>query len=191
MSIPPRARRTPGPTEQNEADNLVPTNTNLTIPGRFQQFSGARVWRSTNLSFTTNQTQGVTFDTEIFDTDNYWDGGDKFYVPQPGFYFICYQATWDNLSSTGGYVITIHKYDRVLAQESNVGNDSNWPDSSGAGARQIITTVEYAEPPEYFRCYGVNVTSKTISILSGSQYSAVGSIALIGLSPGSFMNQLS
>jgi hypothetical protein len=108
-------------------------------------FSGALVTRSTDQSVTNDTFPVITFDTEEYDTDAYWDpgAGDRFTIPADGIYQFGVVVRWkatNNPAGAGvrGCGVWINGEDPATLQDIGY---NEWPSSELTGALMHQTPV--------------------------------------------------
>lgn len=113
-------------------------------------FSGALVTRSTDLSVGNDTFQLVDWDTEEYDTDDYFDLGadDRFTIPTTGYYIFGAAGRWKATNNTDPGVRGIGVWadgdDPTVTQDYGY---NEWPSSELTGALMHQTPVG---PPRHF-----------------------------------------
>lgn len=119
---------------QSSGSNNTPTNAKFAVTvlgGGSQVFSGAKVIRTTDQTISNNTATAISFDSEIFDTDNYHDNSTnptRLTVPRAGYYRATAIVRMADGSNTTDFYLTISKNGSQLASvtsaKSTVFNDN-------------------------------------------------------------------
>jgi hypothetical protein len=135
-----------------------------------QQGLGARVRRTTNQSIPGSSTTAISFDTENHDYGDFFDIGSptRLTIPRDGLYAMTVDATF----AAGGSVAIRENGTTVIALEQN----------NVAASRVCSTaTTIHAVKGDYFEFVIVNNNVGAVNVVTATDYSAVFTISLIGL----------
>lgn len=144
-------------------------------------FSGAVVTRSTDLTVTNNDFAVVTFDTEEYDTDNYFTTsggqGERFTIPVDGYYLFGCQGRWkaDNNAVAGvrGIGVWLNGADPTTVQDIGY---NEWPSSTLTGALMHQTPVgppRFFSAADYLRVHAYQFSNNSASLDLDSSQSRV------------------
>lgn len=85
-------------------------------------FSGALVQRTNNFSITNTSVFDIPWESEVYDTDNYWDSGTptRFTVPADGYYRFSASISWSGTSTASGLIIQSAAGGTLGAVQANI-----------------------------------------------------------------------
>jgi hypothetical protein len=136
-------------------------------------FSGAFVTRSTDQAVGNDDFDAVSFDTELYDTDDYWDIGSPtvFTIPADGYYAAGGSLNWDSAANgTAG----VRGANVFLNGTDNVAN-LEWPTSglTGAEAWQSVSSgplpLTMGDTLQ-FVAYQFNVAAASVDVMASNDW---------------------
>lgn len=136
-------------------------------------FSGAYVTRSTDQAVGNDDFDAVVFDTEVFDTDDYWTVSDatKLTVPSDGYYAAGGNLNWDSAQNGTAGVRGNNVFLNGLHNVANL----EWPTSglTGAEAWQSVSSGPLLlSAGDYLQliAYQFNVAASSVDVMASNDY---------------------
>ena len=134
---------------------------------------------SNNQAATDNTDTKVTFDSEVFDTDNAYDGAGKF-TPQTAGKYCCYANVYggNDGSSTLNYILLKFWKNGAQYQSSSVYKQDLRANDGANAMVTMVQTIDFNGSTDYLEVYCKISTGSNPDI---GQNSAFGAFKLIGV----------